>query len=95
MSKYSRKKEGVWGWIEDLFDPALCQRMVKKDKGSFKSTAFIRQDTSPEKPSGGNYLSPNPTTSGWSDGVPKGTEALWASTRIFTSDGNASTNRMD
>lgn len=55
----------------------------------FKSTVFIRSNTVPGTPSGGNYDSPVPVTAGWSDGVPSGSAKLWMSTRIFTSDGLA------
>ena len=48
------------------------------------STAFIRSVETPSAPSGGSYSSPNPTTSGWSDGIPStGDGRLWASSAIF------------
>lgn len=48
------------------------------------STAFIRSVETPSAPSGGSYSSPNPTTSGWSDGIPPtGDGRLWASSAIF------------
>ena len=56
-------------------------------QSTFKSTAFIRTNTAPAAPTGGSYISPIPTTAGWTDGVPSGTTKLWMSTRIFTSDG--------
>ena len=56
-------------------------------QGVFKSIVFVRSDTAPDTPTGGSYLSPVP--SGWSDGVPFGSQILWISTRVFTSDGNA------
>ena len=77
-------KNGVWGnWAVEK---------IKGEKGntgqsSFKSTVFTRNNSNPGTPSGGSYSSPVPTTSGWSDGIPDGTAILWASTRIFTSDG--------
>jgi hypothetical protein len=49
--------------------------------------AFIRSTSQPATPTGGSYVSPTPTTSGWSDGIPSGTGAIWWSSRIFTSDG--------
>ena len=52
---------------------------------SYKSTAFYRSNSTPETPKGGTYLKPIPT--GWSDGIPAGEAKLWASTRIFSSDG--------
>lgn len=48
------------------------------------STAFIRSVEKPSAPSGGSYSSPNPTTDGWSDGIPStGDGRLWASSAIF------------
>ena len=58
-------------------------------ENNFKSIVFIRSNSQPQTPTGGSYPSPLPTTQGWSDGVPQGTQTLWSSTRIFSSDGNA------
>lgn len=52
---------------------------------SFKSTAFLRSNTTPAPPTGGTFAIPIPT--GWSDGVPAGDAKLWATTRIFTATG--------
>ncbi len=66
---------------------------VKGGKGDtgqsvFKSTVFKRSNTAQSsRPTGGSYTSPVPTVGGWSDGIPDGEDILWASTRIFTSDG--------
>ncbi len=66
---------------------------VKGGKGDtgqsvFKSTVFKRSNTAQSsRPTGGSYTSPVPISGGWSDGIPDGEEILWASTRIFTSDG--------
>lgn len=54
---------------------------------SFKSTVFRRINSTPAAPTGGSYS--NPVPSGWSDGIPAGEQKLWASTRIFTTDGKA------
>lgn len=54
---------------------------------SFKSTVFIRTNQTPARPTGGSFSNPVPT--GWSDGIPAGEAKLWASTRIFTTDGKA------
>lgn len=54
---------------------------------SYKSTVFIRSNSAPATPSGGSWS--NPVPAGWSDGVPAGEQKLWASTRIFTTDGKA------
>lgn len=54
---------------------------------SFKSIVFKRSNAVVARPTGGNYKSPVP--SGWSDGVPSGEEKLWASSRVFSSDGKS------
>ncbi len=53
----------------------------------FKAFAFKRSTVLPSKPTGGTYESPTPTTGGWSDGIPNGTDPIYSVTRIFTSDG--------
>lgn len=63
------------------------KRLVAKGSNSFKSTVFIRTNATPAVPVGGSYASPLSTTEGWSDGIPSGEAILWASTRIFSSDG--------
>ena len=54
---------------------------------SFKSTVFRRGEGPFNAPEGGDYNSPKPTTTGWFESIPDGTALLWASTRIFSSDG--------
>lgn len=53
---------------------------------SFKSTVFLRSNTTPPTPTGGSYAVPVPA--GWSDGAPNGTTILWTSSRIFSSTGD-------
>lgn len=53
----------------------------------FKSTVFVRSATKPATPTGGSFASPVP--SGWNDGIPVGTLPIWATNRIFTSDGQS------
>ena len=70
-------------------DPTV---MVKDGQGVLKSTAFIRINKEPKTPTGGSYINPNPEFDSeigeeWSDGIPPGDKKLWASTRIFTTDG--------
>ena len=81
---WTRKKEqGTWG----VWKPgALWSRW---QPSTFKSTVFTRNNSTPGRPSGGSWSSPVPTTTGWDDGIPSGTAIVWASTRIFTEDGNA------
>lgn len=69
------KVDGAWGgWV-------ITQ--IKGEQGApgpFTATAFRRtnDDISQTTPSGGSYADPKPT--GWSDGIPAGTEKLWATT---------------
>ena len=79
------KTSGEWGawaviYIGDIEVPYA----------SFKSFAFKRGNTQPATPEGGSYSSPNPTTTGWSDGIPSGDGAVWMSSRTFASDGTHS-----
>ena len=62
-------------------------RVLKDGKGAFKSTVFYRSNETPDTPTGGSYISPEPTSQPqWHDGIPEGEEILWASTRVFHSD---------
>lgn len=72
----------------------LNDKANENGRGIFVSTIFKRLATQPSRPTGGNFDSPYPTTQpggveyqGWSDGIPSGSEPLWASHRRFTSDG--------
>ena len=72
----------------------LNDKANENGRGIFVSTIFKRLATQPSTPTGGNFDSPYPTTQaggveyqGWSDGIPSGSEPLWASHRRFTSDG--------
>ena len=59
-------------------------------QGVYKSIVFKRSsDNSPitSKPTGGTFS--NPIPSGWSDGIPSGVGAVYQSSRLFTSDGQA------
>lgn len=56
-------------------------------QGQVKGICFLRATSAPATPSGGTYLSP--TATGWSDGIPSGTNPLYMTTRIFTSDGQS------
>ena len=81
MSK-RRKKGSVWG---EYTTPALW---ASYSILSFKATAFIRTNDTPDTPTGGSYDDPKPTsTPQWYDGIPSGEETLWASTRVFTKNG--------
>ncbi len=57
-------------------------------QGSVTGFAFKRSATDlTETPEGGSFSSPNPTTTGWEDGIPTGTDPVYMSTRLFTSNG--------
>lgn len=65
---------------------AQCHVPVVKDglRAPFQSTVFLRTNSAPEKPAGGTYDSPLPTSApAWSDSIPEGEEILWATTRTF------------
>lgn len=60
----------------------------EKGQVAFKSIVFMKSLTKPAVPTGGSFA--NPVPSGWSDGVPGSTNyPVWATERIFTSDGLA------
>lgn len=60
-----------------------------RGQGQVKGVAFVR-GASAVAPTGGSFFSPNPTTVGWSDGIPADDNTpLWMSTRLFTSDAEA------
>lgn len=72
----------------------------KVGQSSYKSIMFVRMNTTPTKPADnkGSYATPSPAaclagqnSDGnnvyWSDGIPSGTNTIWATSRIFTSDG--------
>lgn len=78
------KTKGVWG--------AWDISKIKGEDGvngvsSFKSSVFTRSTSTPAIPTGGSYASPVPTTAGWTDGVPSGTNPVYITTRIFTATG--------
>ena len=75
-----------WEWDADIGN-YHDTRIVPQGPGVFKSIVFKRFSSQPSTPTGGSYLSPVP--SGWSDGIPSGTEQIWISTRVFTSDGES------
>lgn len=54
-------------------------------QGQVKGLSFLRSVSQPSIPTGGSYASP--TATGWSDGIPTGSNPVWMVTRIFTSDG--------
>jgi len=54
-------------------------------QGQIKGLSFLRSVSQPSTPTGGSYASP--TATGWSDGIPTGSNPVWMVTRIFTSDG--------
>jgi len=93
---------GVRPWNKyPIGDMALWANWSKDGASSFKSTMFVRMNATPTKPAAnaGSYANPSPsgqlagknsdnTNVYWSDGIPVGSNILWATTRIFSSDGN-------
>ena len=59
-------------------------------RGDFTSIVFRRSDTelsTADTPTGGTYSNPLPDGGMWTDGIPSGSERIWASSRIFKGDG--------
>lgn len=67
----------------------IKNQSFKGDKGemSFTSNVFKRSTTKPNKPGANEGSFSDPVPSGWSDGVPAGTDSIWTTKRIFSSDG--------
>lgn len=78
--------------IEPSTENQVWKMIVEKGeqgtRGNFKSTVFVRQNTTPSKPTGGSYDSPVP--SGWNDGIPDGEQIVWASECTFYGAGGSS-----
>lgn len=80
-----------WGTI------SLYLTWVNNGQGQFKSIVFCRKNSAPSTPSNSTsngyntYTNPIPPagTDGWSDGIPSGSASIWASHRVFTSDGQS------
>lgn len=76
----------------DYFDGINGRDGVDGNNGlaTFTSYVFLRvqDNTVPQRPTGGDFLSPLPTTGNWSDGIPAGEGTLYMSSRIFTSTAN-------
>lgn len=53
--------------------------------GAFVSRVFKRQNSKPDRPTGGSYY--NPVPDGWHDGIPEGTAIIWSSTCTFYGNG--------
>lgn len=75
---------------------------AKNGQSAFKSTMFVRMNNTPTKPANnkGSFTDPSPsgcvagtnssgTSVSWEDGIPNGENILWATSRTFTSDGQA------
>ena len=90
----------VWRFIDYTYSDGthaysqceLIAIFVKDGQSSFKSIVFKRytpttQKPKPDAPTTGSFGSPVP--SGWTDGLPSGTEPLWMTSCIFTSDGKS------
>lgn len=77
--------------VKELIDAHNSLSVNVTSNISILSIVFRRtNDTVVGTPVGGDFSSPIPTSyPTWSDGIPDGEETLWASSRIFTSDGEA------
>ena len=53
--------------------------------GAFVSRVFKRQNSKPNRPTGGSYS--NPVPDGWHDGIPEGIAIIWSSTCTFYGNG--------
>ena len=81
--KTTNPQTGISSW-EAFSIPVLWNQYTGT---SFTSNIFKRSSTKPNKPGAneGSFLHPVPT--GWSDGVPAGTNSIWITSRIFSSNG--------
>lgn len=97
--KWSEQK---WGEFQEPTVWAKYGKDGEEGMSSFKSFVFCRTNFTPIAPEadefGGSFINPVPqgkviTTTGqvlsiyWTDGIPEGTEQIWMTSRIFSSDG--------
>lgn len=75
-------------------EPSLTSQdwQISVEKGergyaTFKSVVFKRAASKPAKPAANEGSFQSPVPNGWSDGLPAGTDTIWMTSRIFTSDG--------
>ena len=75
-------------------EPSLTSQdwQISVEKGergyaTFKSVVFKRATSKPAKPAANEGSFQSPIPNGWSDGLPAGTDTIWVTSRIFTSDG--------
>ena len=97
--KKTKNEDGTQTWKEFTTPVKILQRAADgvSPNAFFKSIIFIRSNEEPEidsttteDESGNKYNTyENPIAPGWSDGIPEGTETLWSSTRIFSTDGKS------
>lgn len=86
-----RDSSGIW--IDDTDNPIKIKGESGIDPQSKLRAFAFKRSADPafsETPTGGTYTSPNPVddiVTGWSDGIPAGTDRLYVSVRTFTSDG--------
>jgi hypothetical protein len=94
-----KKIGGSWASTFDTL--GLWSRFSKDGQGAFKSTVFCRSNTTPNTPLNttptgttyNTYSNPIPPVGSdnitWTDGIPVGDAQIWASSRIFTNDGQS------
>lgn len=78
---------GTWSLVTPNWSVPTIYSESATIQNQLVSYAFTRDVTQPSPPTGGSYVSPTPTTAGWTDGIPPGTVPVYISKRLFTSDG--------
>ena len=95
---YMQEKTTYTNNITDWGPVNLYLTWVNNGQGQFKSIVFCRKNSAPSTPSNSTssgyntYTNPIPYPAGtdvWSDGIPSGSASIWASHRVFTSDGQS------
>lgn len=70
-------------WSPPMRKTGIPGSVGSNGETKFLAHAFLRSLTKPATPTGGDISDPKPT--GWSDGIPQGTDLLWMVTRYFSS----------
>ena len=78
---------GTWSLRTNAWTTPSIFTDAIRIQNQFISYAFTRSVSVPSVPAGGTFLSPVPTTAGWTDGIPVGTTPVYMVKRLFTDDG--------
>jgi len=76
---------GTWSLLTPNWSVPVVYQINNAQSNRFTSYIFFRDSNAPATPTGGSYAFP--VASGWSDGIPAGTNPVYISKRIFTEDG--------